>query len=543
MRVVRLVAGALAGAVLLLGCTQTESARIETTVTATTTVTFTSEAEPPSEAADVGETSPAATPLVLPTTPWLEAEGESPWTTELFGLPGTAHVRIGYGPLGFISINAVAEGSVVRLSGDGATWTETAMLHGPGGEEQISIQDLAQTSNEYLAVGTAWSNIGSGSEIPFGVLWRSRDGVQWTANDLSAVAESFEAAAALPTPEGLMLAGTAYDDGVGEARPSLWIETSDGGWDDMTGGSAAFDAGGWITGATLDGEGLIMWGEDREGGAVVWQTRDRKTWTNTAMPGRFGNRVIDVTAFGGGYVAVGWSQTWTSSDAVAWSLASEAKVFTVDAVSEGTVMFRRVFVQDGYLLATASIGYRRGAAWCYLDAANCRKSVDTVLVSQDAMEWRRLPLPGELHNIDHPVEIDAVLVDDRLAVLHAVGDDAVLSTLTEVSNAQVLDTGEAPDLAFVVIEPGTEADIEIGVRYGYPLYTHCGLPVLGPLNGTYWGLGERLEFDRQEIAGWGLVVYGFVELTTENELAYVVNDTVIARYQPDAAAREPDGCI
>lgn len=234
MRGVRRSAGALAGAVLLLGCTQGEPAPIETAVTSTTTVTITSEAKPSSETTDVVETSPEQTPFVLPTIPWPDSEGEPPWTTESVGLPGNAHMAIGYGPLGFISINAFIEGSVVRLSDDGTTWTGTAGLRGPGGEEQVSVADLTQSSAEYLAVGSTWSNVGSGSETSSGVLWRSQDGVVWTAIDLGVIAENFVAAAALPTPEGLVLAGSAYDDATGESRLGLWIEVSDGVWDDMT---------------------------------------------------------------------------------------------------------------------------------------------------------------------------------------------------------------------------------------------------------------------------------------------------------------------
>jgi len=56
----------------------------------------------------------------------------------------------------------------------------------------------------------------------------------------------------------------------------------------------------------------------------------------------------------------------------------------------------------------------------------------------------------------------------------------------------------------------------------------------GPLNGTFWTLSEMLEFDRQEIAGWDLAVYGFVELTAEDELATAL--ITVLRLIPDAVA-------
>ncbi len=489
------------------------------------------------------EQGPAAVPdavpepatMVFPATPWPDPEGDPPWITVPVGLPGTTHLRIGQGPLGFISVNNVERGAVVRLSADGAVWQETATLRGPDGEKQVAVTDLVVSGDEYLVVGETWTNTATGSESFRDALWRSRDGMSWTVIDLGVIDDDAKGTAAIPTPLGLVLAGTIYDEATGAASPKLWIETADALWSDLTADVSAFDVAGWMTGAAIDTDGLIAWGTTSDGVALVWRTPDLQTWTRATLPDTTNGHVVAVTAFRGGYVAVGQSQTWVSDDAVEWTIAATANDFATDAVSPGQATFRRLYVQDGYLVAVAGVGYHTGAAWCYLDPADCRQFPQTVLTSGDAREWRRLPLPGELDQPEHPIEVDAVLADGRLTVLHTVGGDAVMSTLTEVGNVQRLDTAEAPDLLFTVAEPGDE--IDIGIKYGYPIYTHCGFPTIGPLNGTNWAATEHIEATGEAVAGWGLTVYGFIELTAEDQLDYIVGDQVIARYRPDPQAR------
>lgn len=511
--------------------------------TVTAAATTTSKPAQFEEPAAVSEAAPEPSALIFPTTPWPDPRGDPPWSTVPLGLPGGTHLRIGYGPLGFISVNNVERGAVVRLSLDGVVWQETATLAGPDGEEQVSVRDMAVSVDEYLVVGETWTNTEGGSEIFREALWRSRDGTDWTVTDLGVIDEDVTAAVIISTPRGLVLAGALYDEETGTARPKLWLETANGLWTDITLDVTAFDGDGWIEGAAVDAEGLIAWGTTNNGTALVWRTQDFQSWTRATLPGGTNGYVAAVRAFRGGYVAVGQSQTWVSADAVEWTTAATVDDLATDAVSPGLATFRQLYVQDGYLVAVAAVGYRVGAAWCYLDATDCRQFPETVLVSQDAKEWRRLPLPEELDQPPHPIEVDAVLADGHLTVLHTVGDDAVLSILTQVDNAQPLNTEQTPDLPFPVVEPGDDTAIAVGVRHGYPIYTHCGFPIIGPLNGTSWSPIETVEVTGESLQGWGVTVYGFIELTDEDQINYIVNDQVIARYSRDPTEQTLGVCI
>ena len=142
---------------------------------------------PPAAPADSPTSTSTATSLREPTTTaatppppesatgfdWPAVNGPPAWASVPLGLPGATHVRVTHGPLGFLSINNVGRGAVVRTSVDGSIWKETAVLTGPGGEEQVAVADLLVTDREYLVVGETWTNTHTGSETLHDVLWRS----------------------------------------------------------------------------------------------------------------------------------------------------------------------------------------------------------------------------------------------------------------------------------------------------------------------------------------------------------------------------------
>ena len=91
-----------------------------------------------------------------------------------------------------------------------------------------------------------------------------------------------------------------------------------------------------------------------------------------------------------------------------------------------------------------------------------------------------------------------------------------------------------------VVGPGDQIDPD--VRYGYAVWTHCGLPAIGPLNGVYWVVAPDSLRPIEGVFGWGGYVFGFVTLTPDNEIEYRVDDEVIARYVPDPD-HVPPGCM
>jgi hypothetical protein len=160
----------------------------------------------------------------------------------------------------------------------------------------------------------------------------------------------------------LVLAGTVYNLDTGSAWPKVWLESAGGTWIDLSAGAAAFKVQGWLEGAIADGEGIVAWGASRENDPLIWRTEDLQTWTRATLADAAYGHLAAVTPYRDGYVAVGQSETWVSEDGGEWFVTATAEDFATDAVSEGGASFRRLLVQDGYLVALASVGLTEAEA-------------------------------------------------------------------------------------------------------------------------------------------------------------------------------------
>lgn len=476
--------------------------------------------------------------------PWPEPVGSPPWTSIPLGLPGTAHVRGVHGPLGFLLVYHSERGTVVMISTDGSDWGETSILRGPGGEEQVAVRDLLVSPTEYLVVGEAWTNRSGGSEGYRQVLWRSSDAVEWETVDLDELESGFGAPSLVLTPAGLVVAGSVYDDEAGTASPRLWIEEEGRGFVDLGGAIPGFERKGWVFGAASDGEGLVVWGstDDDLAETFVWRTADFETWIRGTIGGQA--HVQGITRLGDLWVAVGASKAWVSPDAVDWTATAAAEDFATDATGYGFAAFDRLYRQGEFAVVVAGVGHRWAMAWCYEDPFDCRGSIPTVIVTPNGRDWRHLPLPGAMDQPDHPVEAHGFPVEGRLGVIHSADGQAMLSILESVDNAIPISDGATPDIPFEVVGPGDT--IEPGVEYGYPVWTHCGMPPIGPLNGVHWvpvaaepsGLPNPLE---REPPGTETLL-GFIVLVDEGEIEYRHGGRAIARYLPDSD-HQPVLCI
>ena len=349
----------------LLGVLALVASGCGTTAGPTTTAVSPSPATVSSTLATPSTTPEAADPALATSEPtavsfsWPEADGPPRWTTTPLGIPGTTHVQVTHGPLGFLSLNNVSRGAVVRTSVDGVTWKETAILEGPSGEEQVSVDDMLVTDDEYLVTGETWTNNATGSESFHNVLWRSADGVTWTSMQLAELVPNAKAARLVWTSPGLVLAGMVYDSNSGVAAPRLWLEQA-GEWVDLSASIPGFEDSGWVYGAMATGEGMILWGNDNNR-TFVWSTPDLETWVRGDL-GENVSYIRDIAAGEDGWVAVGTQGTFVSDDAINWNLGAAAEDFATDAVSEGAPSFGRLFSQDGYLVGVTQVGHRRAVA-------------------------------------------------------------------------------------------------------------------------------------------------------------------------------------
>lgn len=467
---------------------------------------------------------------------WPPADGDPPWRTVELGLSASTHVRVRHGPLGFVSVELTGRGAVVRVSADGVAWRETGVLRGPGGERQVSVGDLAVTGDGYVVVGEAWEPEADSPGDIRRVVWRSRDGAAWDAFDLAALHPHAQGSRLAATGGGIVLVGALVDPETSAATPAIWQADGEGGWVEVTSGEPAFTGPGWVDGVAAESGEVWAWGTDDSGQAVAWRRDADGAWQRHEVPSETGH-VAGIASLGDGYVAVGDSHAWRTDDGAVWRQAAGPEAFLTDAVGPGVAFFGRPFAQDGFVLAAAAVGERFGQDWCFERPGDCRRTRPTVLASPDGADWRELPLPGPPPALEHPVEHEAFLVDGKLAVLHPAPAGAVVSILEEVRNARPLGGGAAPDLPFEVAKPGDR--LEPGQTYGLAVYTHCGLPTIGPFNGVMW---TPTAVDvTGEVPGMGDDVYGTIRLAGDERLEFSVADHVIAVYTPDPDA-VVEGC-
>ena len=470
---------------------------------------------------------------------WPESGEPAQWASTSMDLPGTTHVNATHGPLGFLSINNVSRGVVVRISQDGVTWTETAILTGPNGEEQVEPSDMMVTEEQYIVVGRTWTNTSQGSEDFRNGIWRSSDARTWTFQDLDEVEAGARVLAMAQIDTGRLLVGVVLGDSGSNPRPLVWLEDHQGEYENVAESIEGFDQSGYVEGVFADGQRAAIWGEN-DHQQYFWSTLDLVTWTRAEVGLGTSHRVTAAIWFDGLWVITSRGRVLISDDGESLASAAGTSIFATDEVSDGWATFAGLHIQDGYLVAQATVGYKSHTAWCYVDRTDCRRFPSTVLVSPNGYEWRHIPIPGQGQLPDHPVEIHSMLVDGKLNVVHTLGQNATLSVLEGVDGAMPLNTGEEPDLPFEVAEPF--GSIKPGVEYGYALSTHCTFSPIGPLNDLIWivendSLVESARKDLGSVGG-----YGFIRLTADNEIEYIVNGLVIAKYLPDPTVNSAGFC-
>ena len=188
------------------------------------------------------------------------------------------------------------------------------------GLDVTSIQAVPQFSTiipwagGYVAIGTVDS---SGADSG----WVSRDGRTWV--------ELLDGTLGLtPGSQGIVDGGAACRSGVIIAAEdpsgtgSLWASTDGAAWT-----QAPIPGGGTFTGIAGGASGAIA---ATSGGRAIEVTSDCTSWQRMALAGPATTQVTSVAAFGGGYVAVGFSGgsttyrplAWWSSDGRSWSAAT-----------------------------------------------------------------------------------------------------------------------------------------------------------------------------------------------------------------------------
>ena len=157
------------------------------------------------------------------------------------------------------------------------------------------------------------------------------------------------------------------------------------------------------------------------------------------------------------------------------------------------------------------VEFERPVEYCYEDPDNCRNISPLVVLIDD-------------HGTPSAIDVRAPDVDPGTAT---IGDDGTFHILLSTGQGLELRSwptsqGPPPTLPpATVTEPSGpplvewDATLEVGKTYRFPLYTHCGIDVLGScFNGLNWWL---LDTPSGEFDGGGGLVFGEIHVIAERQ--------------------------
>ena len=367
--------------------------------------------------------------------------------------------------------------------------------------------------------------VASGVEEFVPHVWVSVDGEQWSSSTIS---DSAVDVAGVVWLDGRFVAAgserVGTDPSAGPFEPVLF-ESSDGiDWSEITVDDSLFAGEGTLGPPVIVGDRMVVPGqftgvvrrtalfESFDGGAT-WRVVDDEgpapSWLTVVGDVLVGSGAHDpatgvdqavVINRSGRWEPVGLEQlTGPSEFGFAFPIGSDPPVFVVE--------------------------FELPVEYCYEDPDNCRNISPLVVLIDD----RGTP---------SAIDVRAPDVDPGTAT---IGDDGTFHILLSTGRGLELRSwpsaqGPPPTLPPTTLtEPSGpplvewDATLEVGETYRFPLYTHCGIDVLGRFNGLNWWLFDTPagEFD-----GDGGFVFGEIHMIADDRIDYVVEGRTVAVYQP-----------
>lgn len=265
-------------------------------------------------------------------------------------------------------------------------------------EPVATVSDLVAPAGE----GALWHIVGSvldpGTGRTRGAVWQSGDGQGWEEIEVEPedrkVSEQMRAAAHVG--DQLMAVGSAGQGD--EADAVVWrSEGSEGAdWTPMAPEDMAGKHEQWAFDIAAGDGGVVVVGGERAWGDVrprVWHSTDGEAWQTVdgGSEGPFAQSgqasISSVTAFGEGFVAVGWERVDGQQNGLAWYSPDGTNWEAIDAPSlggDGRQALLSVATADGRVVAG---GYSAGGAG---------QGQPVVWRSEDGISWGEASEPLEL---------------------------------------------------------------------------------------------------------------------------------------------------
>jgi hypothetical protein len=211
-------------------------------------------------------------------------------------------------------------------------------------EPVSTVSDLQAPAKE----GHPWRIVGSvlepSNNRSKAAVWSSKDGRTWERDEIdprdSGVSEAMASVAY--RGDHLIAVGRVTDDD--ESDAAIWSSTADG-WELTTPEEMGGKHDQWAFDVAVGSSGVLVVGGETAWGEVrprLWFSADGKSWkTVDGGPGgaldQTGEESIqDITAFGGGFVAVGWRDVEGEQNGVAWFSADGTSWEEIDAPTLGS---------------------------------------------------------------------------------------------------------------------------------------------------------------------------------------------------------------
>ena len=225
---------------------------------------------------------------------------------------------------------------VVATSLDGASWSVTPL---PIGDDAAfgMVNTVTAWGGGFVAAGSEVEPVEaptSGGDRARAAIWRSGDGVAWErAGSFPWVHDA--SVEDVIAADGLLVAVGFISEEEMASRPAVWVSSDGVDWSEQVIGPAG-DGFTGMSGVALGEDGFVAVGfAPATGGTTgaVWVSGKGLAWEAVADPEgvllgepNAATRMHGVTAFGGGYVAVGYTlerpytayRIWTSDDGHTW---------------------------------------------------------------------------------------------------------------------------------------------------------------------------------------------------------------------------------